>query len=161
MKLVYLLLMFFSSVTFRLDYVAEHRIDNFNINPKQYAINYYDPISFYNNSPQIGLTSISFYYNGVLYTFANEENKNKFIENFRLYEPRFGGWCAYSMTEGKKVDFEPEYYSIINDSLYLFSTKEKMENFKKDYDNLQFKAWDQWIKILPSFDTKDSVFRMK
>ncbi len=161
MKLIILIAFLLIDNAFRIDYIAEHRIDNFNINSKRIAINYYDPISFYNNKPQIGLESIAFSYNGIIYTFANEANKEKFIEKFRAIEPRFGGWCAYSISEGKKVDFNPKYYAIINDSLYLFSSAEKMNLFQKDYDHLQKLAWSEWVKILPTFNPKDSIFRVK
>lgn len=161
MKLIILIAFLLFDNGLRIDYVAEHRIDNFNINSKRIAINYYDPISFYNHKPQIGIEAISFNYNGVAYTFTNEENKNKFIEKFKDLEPRFGGWCAYSISEGKKVDFNPKYYAIIKDSLYLFSTEEKMNLFKKDYEKIQNIAWSEWVKILPTFNPKDSIFRMK
>lgn len=161
MYLYVLITLLFSSSTFRIDYVAEHRLDNFNTDDKQYAIDYYDPISFYDNEPRVGLTSISFQYNGVIYTFIDETNKEKFLVNFKDLEPRFGGWCAYSMTQGKKVNFEPEYYAIIKDSLYLFSTEEYKNTFKNDFEKLQKKAWVEWAKILPTFDPRDSIFRMK
>lgn len=161
MKFLLFFLLLLGEDFVRLDYVAEHRIDNFNIDSRRYAIKYYDPISFYKNQPQIGLESIPFSYNGVIYTFANKENKEKFIEKFRDLEPRFGGWCAFSMTEGKKVDFKPEFYSVIRDSLYLFSSKEKMELFKADYEHLQKLAWSNWERILPTFNPKDSAFRIK
>lgn len=157
----FLLFLLLSTNPMRIDYIADHRVDNFNINNRGHAIDYYDPISFYNGEPRIGLESIPFTYNGVTYLFFSEENKAKFLENHKDLEPRFGGWCAYSMTEGKKVNFEPEYFDIINDSLYLFKDEESKIKFKNNYKELNIKAWDNWVKILPTFDPRDSIYRMK
>lgn len=157
----FLLFMLLASNPMRIDHIGDHRIDHFNKNNRGHAIDYYDPISFYKGEPRIGLESISFNYNGVTYLFFNEENKSEFIKKHKDLEPRFGGWCAYSMTEGKKVNFEPEYFDIINDSLYLFKDEESKMKFKKNYKEFNLKAWEKWAKILPTFDPRDSIYRMK
>jgi len=145
--------------TMRVDYVGDNRIEHFNRNPRGYGIEYYDPISFYDGEPRIGLESIPFTYNGITYTFSNAENKSRFIERFKEIEPRFGGWCAYSMTEGRKINFDPESYAIHNDSLYLFKDNESKEKFISNFDEMNIKAWKEWARILPTFDPKDSLFR--
>lgn len=157
----FLFFLFLVSGNMRIDHVTAHRADNFNISGDRISIDYYDPISFYKGSPRIGLKSISFTYNSVIFCFADIDNKNQFLKDHLKYEPRFGGWCAYSMTEGKKVDFDPDYYKVINDSLYLFKDENAKIKFVKDFDKMHKKAWTEWEKILPTFDPADSAFRSK
>ncbi len=156
-----LLLLLALSGNLRIDHVTAHRADHFNLTNERVAIDYYDPISFYKGTPRIGLKSISFTYNAVIYCFSNDENKDEFIKDFLKFEPRFGGWCAYSMTVGQKIDFDPKYSQVINDSLYLFKDNDSKIKFANEYEQLNKKAWSQWAKILPTFDPADSVFRFK
>ena len=70
--------------TIRIDHVGDNRLEHFNHNTKGYGIEYYDPISFYDGNPKIGLESISFSYNGINYAFSSIENKNIFIAEQRI-----------------------------------------------------------------------------
>jgi hypothetical protein len=65
------------------------------------------------------------------------------------------------MTVGQKIDFDPKYSQVINDSLYLFKDNDSKIKFANEYEQLNKKAWSQWAKILPTFDPADSVFRFK
>jgi hypothetical protein len=156
-----MIILFLMNGAYRSDHEMENRVVHFNHDPRNYGIEYYDPISFYKGNPRIGLESIPFAYNGIIYVFSSTDNKKEFVEKARDLEPRFGGWCAYSMTKGKKVNFEPSAFSIYNDSLYLFKDIESKDMFIKDYENMNNKAWQNWSKILPTFNPKDSVFRYK
>lgn len=82
----------------------------------------YDPVSYFGSGgPQKGNSQISTTYEGVLYYFSSNANKNSFDKNPAQYEPQFGGWCAYAMgKDGSEVDVDPATYKIIDNKLYLF-----------------------------------------
>ncbi|UII34450.1 YHS domain protein [Fulvivirga ulvae] len=96
--------------------------DNKHFNTKKgVAIEGYDPVSYFNNSPQQGKEAISHIYRGVTYLFSTEKNRQKFINAPENYIPEYGGWCAYAIGDnGKKVKIDPETYKIKDGKLYLF-----------------------------------------
>jgi len=84
------------------------------------AIHGYDPVSYFQEGPKEGRPGLSARHNGVEYHFASQANKETFTANPGQYIPEYGGWCAYAMLEGDKVDVDPQRYKIIDGSLYLF-----------------------------------------
>lgn len=84
------------------------------------AIDGYDPVSYFDGTPQEGSEAHAFTYRGVIYRFASEENSERFQENPDHYVPAYGGWCAYAMLDGEKVKINPERYKIVDGKNYLF-----------------------------------------
>lgn len=86
------------------------------------------------------------------YLFKNEINKRTFEKSPEEYLPQYGGWCAYAMGyNGKKVEINPESFSIENKKLYLFYkttfTDTKKKWFKSN-EKLKSKANQNWNKQL-------------
>ncbi|MGB2460854.1 MAG: YHS domain-containing (seleno)protein [Flavobacteriaceae bacterium] len=99
---------------------------------------------FSENKPVKGKSSISSQYQGLLFYFSSQENKDLFINDTTRYLPKYGGWCAYAIGDyAKKVDVDPLSYTIENGELYLFyksyfnDTKEK---WIKNHDVLKQSA---------------------
>lgn len=80
----------------------------------------YDPVSYFLNGPEEGNERLSTQHEGVTWHFASESNRDAFIASPQSYLPEYGGWCAYAMLEGDKVDIDPESYKIVNGKLYVF-----------------------------------------
>jgi len=116
------------------------------------AIQGYDPVSYFQDGPRKGESGLTETHNGVEYHFANQANKEAFAANPERYAPEYGGWCAYAMLEGDKVDVDPRRYKIIDGKLYLFydgfwgnTLKKWNEKARKQSDEaLVSKADAQW-----------------
>ncbi len=80
----------------------------------------YDPVSYFAAMPQKGKADLALEHAGVSYRFASEENRAAFQANPKKYEPAYGGWCAYAMLDGDKVEVDPETFKVIDGKLYLF-----------------------------------------
>lgn len=80
----------------------------------------YDPVSYHKGEPKAGSPDIVSEYKGVTYRFASEENRNVFEGDPSSYDVAYGGWCGYSMSQGKKVVPDPENYKIVNGKLVVF-----------------------------------------
>lgn len=115
------------------------------------AIEGYDPVSYFKNNPEKGKSSLSYLYEGVTYHFANAANLAAFKQNPAVYEPQYGGWCAYAMGSiGEKVEVDPETYKIINGKLYLFYNRlfnNTLKTWNKSEPLLKGKADVNWQKI--------------
>ena len=69
-----------------------------------------------------------------------------------MYEPQYGGWCAYAMgTSGEKVKVDPETFKIIDGRLFLFYNaffNNTLNSWNKDEKNYHTKADQNWKTIL-------------
>ena len=119
------------------------------------ALEGYDAVSYADNKPLKGVSEFSHSYKGVVYKFATMKNKDRFTESPDKYIPAYGGWCAWAMLDGKKVDIDPETYKRVNGVTYLFyngfwgDTLEKWNALAEDESEsaLIEKADDNWKKL--------------
>ncbi|MDQ8204893.1 YHS domain-containing (seleno)protein [Pelagicoccus sp. SDUM812003] len=85
------------------------------------ALQGYDPVSYHTEAaPVKGRDDIVVERDGALYRFSSEEHRQAFLEDPERYEPAFGGWCAWAMLDGEKVDVDPESYRIFDGRLLVF-----------------------------------------
>lgn len=76
---------------------AAKRIKEFNLENKV-ALQGYDPVSYFKQNKAIkGKKEFSTTYEGVVYNFASQGDKDLFLKSPSTYEPEYGGWCAYAM----------------------------------------------------------------
>lgn len=120
---------------------------------KGLAINGYDPVSYFINvKPEKGNKNISLLNNGIQYNFISQANKELFSKNPKVFEPQYGGWCAYAMgNSAEKVEIDPETFKIINGKLYLFYhswTNNTLPKWNMDENDLKTKADKNWASIL-------------
>lgn len=129
------------------------RKKHFNIEASGLAIQGYDPVSYFSNSPTKGKSEIYLFYNGVKYLFASQQNLQTFKLNPLKYEPAYGGWCAYAMGQyGEKVEVDPLKYKIVDGKLNLFyysiinNTLNKWNEKEAELKPLADKNWARIIK---------------
>ena len=126
------------------------RLESFNLEKKT-AIQGYDPVAYFKQKKAIkGKKELSFTYEGVTYNFSSKENKDTFSKTPAIYEPQYGGWCAFAMgSSGDKVEIDPETFKIIDNKLYLFYNayfNNTLKSWNKDEKNLKTKADLNWKK---------------
>lgn len=99
----------------------EVRAKEFSLSRKALALDGYDPVAYFQEGPARGSSQLSHTFKGVVYYFFNEENRAKFIEDPLMYEPQYGGWCAWAMSDGGgRTEANPESFKIIDGRLYVF-----------------------------------------
>ena len=68
-----------------------------------------------------------------------------------MYEPAYGGWCAYAMGDsGDKVEIDPETFEVRDGKLYLFYNRlftNTLPKWQKNEPILQRKADQSWTKF--------------
>ena len=148
-KIVTILVLFFVVSSFAQNEVK--RLSQYNLENK-IAIQGYDPVAYFKQSKAIkGKKEIATTYQGVIYYFSSQSNKDAFTKNSAIYEPQFGGWCAYAMgSSGDKVEIDPETFKILDGKLYLFYNayfNNTLKSWNKDEVNLKKKADANWKKI--------------
>ena len=110
----------------------------------------YDPVSYFpegGDQPLVGLPDLKLDYMGVTYLFATTQNVDLFLQNPTKYEPTYGGWCAYAMASGAKVDIQPKFYTINGNRLHFFVSKRAKQNFDAEVADHETRADEFWKQI--------------
>lgn len=127
------------------------RATEFNLENK-IAIQGFDPVSYFKGKPSKGKKEIATTFEGVIYYFSSQENKDAFAKSPSNYEPQYGGWCAYAMgSNAEKVEINPETFKILDGKLYLFYNayfNNTLKSWNKDEVNLKKKSQANWKKII-------------
>jgi YHS domain-containing protein len=99
------------------------RTKEFNLE-KGVAIQGYDPVAYFLQKKAVkGKSNLTTTFEGVIYYFSIQANKDAFTKNPASYEPQYGGWCAYAMgSAAEKVEIDPETFKIVDGKLYVFTT---------------------------------------
>ncbi|MFZ4058566.1 MAG: YHS domain-containing (seleno)protein [Ferruginibacter sp.] len=126
------------------------RSKQFNIE-KGIAIQGYDPVAYFNQNKAVkGNKNLAAVAEGITYYFSSVSNRDLFIKDFKMYEPQYGGWCAYAMGKSNdKVEIDPETFKILNGKLYLFYhswVNNTLNKWNADEKNLKAKADINWQK---------------
>ena len=127
------------------------RTKHFNLENKL-AIQGYDPVAYFKqNSAVKGSKENATYFQGATYYFSSAANKEEFKKNPTMYEPQYGGWCAYAMgAKGEKVEIDPKTFKVTNGKLYLFYNKyfnNTLPKWNNDENRLHKNADANWEKI--------------
>lgn len=131
---------------------AAKRTSEFNLE-KKVAIQGYDPVAYFTQKKAVkGKSTIASSYEGVIYYFSSQANKDAFAKNPASFEPQYGGWCSYAMgATGEKVEIDPETFKIVDGKLNLFYNayfNNTLKSWNKDEVNLKKKADANWKKII-------------
>lgn len=85
------------------------------------AVQGYDVVNYQRNHVAVlGDSQQQINWNGVLWHFASEANKNLFMLNPKKYAPQYGGYCSFAVSKGVTADSDPKVWHIENNKLYLF-----------------------------------------
>jgi len=123
---------------------------HFNLGKDGLALQGYDPVAYFpegGKKPKKGRDTIQTTHEGVVYRFASDENRKRFLADPAKYEPQYGGWCAYAMADGDKVGIDPESFLVTDGKLYLFFKAwyaDTRAKWRKDEVRLRSRADETW-----------------
>jgi YHS domain-containing protein len=104
-----------------------------NLDKNGVGIQGYDPVAFFTeNKPVKGNPDYQSDYNGAKYFFASAEDKATFDANPAKYEPQFGGYCAYAVSEGHLAPISVDAFMIVNGRLLMQYDFKVRAIFEKD-----------------------------
>ena len=71
-----------------------------------------------------------------------------FIKNPEKYVAKYGGYCAYAVSQGTTADIDPDAWNIVDGRLYLNLSKRIRDKWSKDIPGYIKKADENWPHIL-------------
>lgn len=124
--------------------------DEINIKDNQ-ALHGYDPVTYFSDHPMKGDQGILSVYQQVEYHFTSLQSKTIFDRSPERYLPMYGGYCAYGVRMGKKLDVDPLAYEIRDGRLYVMLNRATHKMWQQDMGkNIQVsdQTWPE-IKAKP------------
>ena len=108
----------------------------------------YDVVAYVTDAaPVLGSDKFATAHGGGTYRFANQANLDAFKTNPTKYEPVFGGFCAYGVALGKKLDGDPRCWKIVDGKLYLNLNADIAAVWGKDIPGNIAKADGNWRRV--------------
>lgn len=116
-----------------------------NLDKRGVAIQGYDPVAFFtDNKPVKGKPELSSTQGGATFYFATPDHKAMFDKNPAMYEPAFGGYCAYGVSRDRLVSIDVDAFQIVDGKLLLQYSKGIRDDFNKDQKGNLSKADANW-----------------
>jgi len=130
------------STSFAFD---ETSTSSINVSQEKLAISGYDPVAYFvANQATKGNKKYSASHSGAVYHFASASNRDAFKANPAKYEPQFGNFCAMGVALGKKLDVDPEAWTVVDGKLYLNVNRDVQVKWKEDIPGNISKAQVNW-----------------
>jgi len=123
-----------------------------NLDGKHLAIGGFDPVAYFpegGGEPTKGSKDVTAVYRGATYRFSSAAHRDLFLASPSEFAPAYGGWCAYAMANGERVEVDPQSFLIEDGSLLLFydglfaDTRKSWG--KEGPDALRVKADGAWL----------------
>jgi len=94
-----------------------------NLDKSALALQGFDPVAYFSEGggkATKGDAKIEVQSGGATYRFASVAHRDLFLANPGRYEPAHGGWCAWAMRDGEKVDVDPTSFIVRDGRLFVF-----------------------------------------
>jgi YHS domain-containing protein len=113
------------------------------------AIKGYDPVAYFTDiKPTMGRPEFKYVWKGAEWRFDSSDHLEMFKKDPEKYAPRYGGYCAYAVSQGKTADIDPDAWTISEGKLYLNLDKDVQKLWEKNMQEYIRKADENWPRML-------------
>lgn len=101
---------------------------NYNIKSDKIGVKGYSIVSYIEKGlAEKGSKEFQVIHDDVIYNFLSNDQVELFKANPEKYLPKYGGYCAYGVLNGIRLDVSPMNFKVINEKIYLFAKNEKID----------------------------------
>ena len=84
------------------------------------AIGGYDTVAYFTeNKPVQGRAKFHHFWNGAVWYFSSEKNRDTFKADPVAYAPQYDGYCAWAASQNYKRPGDPQVWQIADNKLYI------------------------------------------
>ena len=117
------------------------------------AIGGYDPVAYFTHGkPVSGHDDIELKWGGGVWRFLNQGNRAAFQKHPEFYAPRFAGYDAYALSNGRTTRGHPHLWLRYKDGIFLFYSSVNRRLWQRNREQMTAgaqKAWETLSKDLP------------
>ncbi|WP_299612331.1 YHS domain-containing (seleno)protein [uncultured Tateyamaria sp.] len=97
------------------------------------AVDSSDVVAYFTEGrPVKGSSEFTHNWNGVEWRFASAANRDRFAADPSAYAPRYGGYCAWAVSQGYTASTIPEAWKIVDGKLYLNFNRRIQRRWERD-----------------------------
>src|SRR5512139_1000595 len=103
---------------------------------------------FLHGKPLRGSETHQLQYKGTTWRFASAANLERFKADPTAFEPQFGGYCAWAVSQGYVAPGDPEQWKIVDGKLYLNFNARAKELWEADQAEAIARGHANWPAVL-------------
>jgi len=112
------------------------------------AIYGYDPVAYFTeNEPREGAAAFELSWAGATWRFSNEGNRDAFMQDPSVYEPRYGGYDPIAIGNGVPTPGHPGVWLVHNQRLYVFHSETNRALFMSSAAEAIQRAEGRWAQV--------------
>lgn len=113
------------------------------------ALSGFDPVAYFLDAAAVpGRAEYELGHAGMVWRFASAANRDAFRDAPQAYTPRFAGFDASAVADGRAVDADPRRFAIIGAQLFFFRNEENRQRFLAEQP-LRARAQQRWAMVAP------------
>ena len=112
------------------------------------AVGGYDAVSFFAGEPERGRREFSHEWNGAVWRFATEANRDLFALNPEAFVPEYGGYDAWALAHGKLARGSPERWTLEDGRLFFNFNDRTQRLWELRQERLVARADANWPDVL-------------
>ncbi|MEL6318647.1 MAG: YHS domain-containing (seleno)protein [Pseudomonadota bacterium] len=114
------------------------------------AIGGYDAVSYFQDgAPKQGKARFHHFWNGAVWFFSDEKNRDAFAAEPAAYAPQYDGYCAWAASQNYKRPGDPNVWQIVDGKLYLKVHEGAQKKWRADVPKHIGQGDDNWARIAP------------
>lgn len=114
------------------------------------AIGGYDTVAYFTEGkPVQGRAKFHHFWNGGVWYFSSEANRDTFKADPVAYAPQFDGYCAWAASQNYKRPGDPQVWQIEDNKLYIKVHEDAQKKWQADVPKHISAADENWVKIAP------------
>ncbi|MBC8240425.1 MAG: YHS domain protein [Alphaproteobacteria bacterium] len=113
------------------------------------AIGGYDPVAYFTDARAMeGKSAFTAKWMGASWRFTSAANRDLFMAMPEKYAPKYGGYCAYAVSQGYTAKIDPTAWSIVEGKLYLNYSHDVQKTWVAKRDAYIAAADKNWPGVL-------------
>lgn len=114
------------------------------------AIGGHDAVAYFEDgAPKPGKARFNHFWNGAVWFFSSEENRDTFSADPTAYAPQYDGYCAWAASQNYKRPGDPNVWQIVDGKLYLMVHEGAREKWRADIPKHIAQGDENWVRIAP------------
>lgn len=119
------------------------------------AIGGYDPVAYFTQGrPVMGSAAFAHRWNGAVWRFASAEARDRFAADPEAFAPRFGGYCAWAVSQNYIAPGDPLVWRIVDGRLYLNFNARAKELWEADLAGAIARGNANWPTVLATAENR-------
>ncbi len=115
----------------------------------EFAINGYDSVAYHlEMKPVKGDSDFTAEWNGAIWRFKSADNRDRFASEPERWAPKYGGYCAWAVSNNYTATTDPRAWSVVDDRLYLNYSRSVRRTWSEDIPGNIRRADANWPAVL-------------